>query len=164
MQINFGVTDPGSVQFGDPIIYIIPTEAYKELWDEAGNPVVSDQLAALEDLLADRPDLSTANLPVLPFEACQVMGASNLGIIAHSEYLDIPWGSGVRFVATPMQGVDVILNRNVVYIEQGLTVILHFSAALPAPWPVKSRDWQLARSAPVLVPESGRFSRHAALG
>jgi hypothetical protein len=33
----------------------------------------------------------------------------------------MPWGSGIRFVATPMQGVDVILNRNVVYIEQGLT-------------------------------------------
>jgi hypothetical protein len=44
MQINFGVTDPGSVQFGDPIIYIIPTEAYKQLWDAAGNPVVSDRL------------------------------------------------------------------------------------------------------------------------
>ena len=35
--------------------------------------------------------------------------------------MDAPWGSGVRFVATPMQGIDVILNRNVVYIEQGLT-------------------------------------------
>jgi hypothetical protein len=121
MQVNFGVTDPGSVQFGDPIIYIIPTEAYKELWDEAGNSVVSDRLGALEDLLADRPDLATAQLPLLPFEAYQVMGAGNLGIIAQSEYLDTPWGSAVRFVATPMQGVDVILNRSVVYIEQGLT-------------------------------------------
>jgi len=121
VQVNFGVTDPGSVQFGDPIIYIIPTEAYKELWNEAGNSVVSDRLGALEDLLADRPDLATAQLPVLPFEAYQVMGAGNLGIIAQSEYLDMPWGSGVRFVATPMQGIDVILNRNVVYIEQGLT-------------------------------------------
>jgi hypothetical protein len=60
-------------------------------------------------------------MPVLPFEAFQVMGAGNLGIIAQSEYLDMPWGSGVRFVATPMQGVDVILNRSLVYIEQGLT-------------------------------------------
>ncbi len=121
MQINFGVTDPGSVQFGDPINYIIPTEAYKQLWDEAGNTVVSDRLMMQEDLLTDRPDLATVQMPVLPFEAYRLMEAGNLGIIAQSEYLDMPWGSGIRFVATPMQGVDVILNRSAVYIEQGLT-------------------------------------------
>ena len=121
LQVNFGVTDPADVQFGDPIIYIIPTEEYKALWDEAGNSAVSDRLTMLEDLLAERPDLDTARLPVLPFEAYKVMGAGNLVVTAQREYLDMPWGSGVRFVAAPMQGVDVILNRNVVYIEQGLT-------------------------------------------
>ena len=78
MQVNFGVADPADVQFGDPIIYIILTEAYKQLWDEAGNSSVSDRLAILEDLLADRPDLANAQLPVLPFEAYQVMGAGTL--------------------------------------------------------------------------------------
>jgi hypothetical protein len=121
MQINFGVTDSADVQFGDPIIYIIPVEQYKQLWDDAGNSAVSDRLVTLEELLADKPDLATAHLSVLPFEAYKVMGAGNLGIIAQPEYLDVPWGSGFRFVATPMQGVDVILNRSAVYIEQGLT-------------------------------------------
>jgi hypothetical protein len=121
VQVNFGVTDPAEVQFGDPIIYIIPTGEYKELWDEAGNSAVSTRIDTLEDLLADRPDLATSKLPVLPFEAYKVMGAGNLGIVAQPEYLDTPWGSGVRFVAAPMQGVDVILNRTVVYIEQALT-------------------------------------------
>jgi len=121
VQVNFGVTDPAEVQFGDPIIYIIPTEEYRQLWDEAGNSAVSTRIDTLEDLLADRPDLATSKLPVLPFEAYKVMGAGNLGIVAQPEYLDMPWGSGVRFVAAPMQGVDVILNRTVVYIEQGLT-------------------------------------------
>ena len=121
IQINFGVTDPADVQFGDPIIYIIPTEAYKQLWDEAGNSAVSDRLVRLEELLADRPDLDTARVPVLPFEANRVMGSGNLAIVAQREYLDMPWGSGIRFAAAPMQGVDVILNRNLVYIEQGLT-------------------------------------------
>ncbi len=121
VQVNFGVTDPADVQFGDPIIYIVPTEAYKQLWDDAGNTSVSDRLAQLENILAERPDLATARIPVLPFEAFQVMGAGNLGVVAQAEYLDMPWGSGIRFVAVPMQGVDVILNRNVVYIEQGLT-------------------------------------------
>jgi hypothetical protein len=121
VQVNFGVTAPADVEFGDPIIYIIPTEEYRQLWDDAGNTVVTDRLAMLEELLAERPDLASANLPVLPFEAFQVMGAGNLGIVAQSEYLDTPWGSGIRFVAAPMQGVDVILNRSVVYIEQGLT-------------------------------------------
>jgi hypothetical protein len=114
-QVNFGVTDPPDVQFGDPIIYIIPTEAYKQLWDEAVNASVSDWLAQLEEMLAERPDLATARIPVLPSEAFRVMGAGNLGIIAQQKYLDMPWGSGIRSVATPMQSVDVILNRNVVY-------------------------------------------------
>jgi hypothetical protein len=121
VQVSFGVTDPADVQFGDPIIYIIPTEEYKQLWDDAGNTVVSDRLSMLEELLAESPDLASANLPVLPFEAFRVMGAGNLGIVAQSEYLDTPWGSSISFVAAPMQGVDVILNRSVVYIEQGLT-------------------------------------------
>jgi hypothetical protein len=121
VQVNFGVNDPADVQFGDPIIYIIPTEAYQEYWDEAGNSSVNDRLAMLEELLAERPDLATARLPVLPFEAYRVMGAGNLVVTAQREYVDTPWGSGVRFVAAPMQGIDVILNRNVVYIEQGLT-------------------------------------------
>jgi hypothetical protein len=121
MQINFGVTDPKDVQFGDPIIYIIPTEAYKKTWDDADKSVVSDRLAQLEELLAERPDLATVDFPVLPFEAYQVMGAGNLGVISQAEYLDTPWGSGIRFLATPMQGVNPIINRNVVYIEQGLT-------------------------------------------
>ncbi|UCG25094.1 MAG: hypothetical protein JSW55_03610 [Chloroflexota bacterium] len=121
VQVNFGISDRADVQFGDPIIYIIPTEAYQGLWDEAGNSAVSDRLAMLEELLADRSDLATARLPVLPFEAYRVMGAGNLAVTAQREYVDTPWGSGVRFVAAPMQGIDVILNRNVVYIEQGLT-------------------------------------------
>ena len=121
MQVNFGVTDPADVQFGDPIIYIIPTEDYKQLWDDAGNYAVSDRLQMLEELLDERPDLATARLPILPSEAYQVMGAGNLGIVAQPEYLDTPWGSAVRFVAAPMQGVGVVLNRSVVYIEQGLT-------------------------------------------
>lgn len=121
IQINFGVTDAVDVQFGDPIIYIIPTEAYKQLWDDAGNPTVSDRLQNLEEILADRPDLAEARVPVLPPEAYRVMGAGNLGVIAQAEYLDLPWGSGIRFVATPMQSPNPILNQNVVYIEQGLT-------------------------------------------
>jgi len=121
VQVYFGVTDPAEVLFGDPIIYIIPTEEYKQLWDEAGNSAVSTRIETLEDLLADRPDLATAKLPVLPFEAYKVMGAGNLGIVAQAEYLDMLWGSGIRFVATPMQSIDVILNRNTIYIEQGLT-------------------------------------------
>jgi heat shock protein HslJ len=121
LQVNFGVTDPADVQFGDPIIHIIPTEEYKALWDEAGNSAVSDRLTMLEDLLAERPDPATARLPVLPFEAYQVMGAGNLGVIAQREFLDAPWGCGIRFLATPMQDINPILNRSVVYIQQGLT-------------------------------------------
>jgi hypothetical protein len=33
----------------------------------------------------------------------------------------MPWGSGLRFVAAPMQSPNPILNSSVVYIEQGLT-------------------------------------------
>ncbi|NCF64982.1 MAG: hypothetical protein GWP61_03350 [Chloroflexi bacterium] len=121
IQVNFGVTDPADVQFGDPILYIIPVEEYKQLWDEAGNTAVSNNLNNLESILKDKPDLNTASLSALPYEAYVSIGAGNLAVTPQKEYLDTPWGSAVRYVARPMQGVDVILNYGVAYIAQGLT-------------------------------------------
>jgi hypothetical protein len=75
IQVNFGVTDPADVQFGDPILYIIPVEEYKQLWDEAGNTAVSNNLNNLESILKDKPDLNTASLSALPYEAYVSIGA-----------------------------------------------------------------------------------------
>ena len=68
-------------------------------------------------------------LPVLLFllfgsiAASRLMGAGNLGVIAQREYLDAPWGSGIRFLATPMQDINPILNRSVV-ATQGVNLDL----------------------------------------
>ena len=52
IEINFGVTDPADKQPGDPIMYIIPVTAYEQMWDQAGNPYVTDDHH--QDLHVDR--------------------------------------------------------------------------------------------------------------
>lgn len=120
IQINFG--DSAEVQVDDPIIYIIPTEAYKQLWDEAGDTVVSEKIAMLEELLDKKPDPNTVRSPImLPYEAYQVMISPHLLSFVQSEYLDWPWGSGLRYIGILLEDIRPILNREIVYIEQGLT-------------------------------------------
>ena len=48
IEVLFGVTDPADRQPYDPIMYIIPVEAYEAMWTDAGNDIVAttmDQIA-----------------------------------------------------------------------------------------------------------------------
>ena len=47
IEINFGVVDPKMQQSGDPIIYIIPVDAYRQMWDQAGNPSISNTISKI---------------------------------------------------------------------------------------------------------------------
>ena len=48
IEILFGVTDPADRQPSDPIMYIIPVNAYRAEWDAAGNPSVSKTIDSIE--------------------------------------------------------------------------------------------------------------------
>jgi hypothetical protein len=121
IQVNLGVTDPKDVSYGDPILYIIPVQEYEQLWDKAGNDSVARSLAMLEDLLANRPDLAEASIPRLPHEAYVATGAGGDVLGVQRQYLDLPWGSGVRQISSHMQSPNPITNRGLTYVEQGLT-------------------------------------------
>jgi len=120
VQINFGVTDPSDRQYGDPILYIIPVDAYIELWEAAGNTAVTESIAQLKALLSGQPEpVPTSSIPVLPYE--EVSGVVDIGV--QGEYLTTSMGPGVRFVGRFTQGPNPVTNENppLFYIYQGFT-------------------------------------------
>jgi hypothetical protein len=118
IQINFGVVDPKDKQPGDPVIYIIPVEAYKQLWESAGDESVTSKLERLDTLLAEKLDLSfISGIPVLPSE--EIGGVGDLAV--QGKYVDWSMGSGVRFVGRFVQDPNPVTNQGLRYVFQGLS-------------------------------------------
>lgn len=116
VQINFGGLSPSSRQPRDAVLYIIPAAAYRALWDEAGNPLVGEQLDALADWVGRRPAaVRSRNLPVLPIEEA---GAVN-DLAVQGRYLDFGAWDGIRFVGRFAQGPIPVTNEDLRYIFQG---------------------------------------------
>jgi heat shock protein HslJ len=110
-EVTFG-------QPGAPIIYIIPTEDYKKLWDVNDNPLVSNSLAKLEDLLSQKPSpFNTCCMSALPVE---MAGGLN-DIVAQGRYLPIQSGEGLRFVGRFMQDANPAANGQFYYVFQGFS-------------------------------------------
>ncbi|MFN2160179.1 MAG: META domain-containing protein [Anaerolineales bacterium] len=104
----------------EPIIYIVPVDAYQELWDSSGDQAVSDAIQDLADLLAEKPEpIPSSSLPVLPFE--EVSARPDIQVA--SAYLDTLQGSGVRFVTRFTSNPDPITNDNppLFYTFQGFS-------------------------------------------
>ena len=69
IEINFGATDPADRQPGDPIMYIIPVDAYRDLWTQAGNPYVAQTIDQIFRLTVALPTPAPVmGLPALPPE------------------------------------------------------------------------------------------------
>jgi heat shock protein HslJ len=116
IQINFGAADPKDKQPGDPVIYIIPVKAYKQLWEGAGDQGVSITVDMQLEMLQDRsPAFPTNGVPVLPFE--EIAGYNDLAVQGH--YLDFGRFSGMRFVGRHVQDPNPIANEGLRYIFQG---------------------------------------------
>ncbi len=106
-------TEPGSVT---GYVSVYPVEAYRAIWDVAGDPFVNDALAQLETLLSEQPAEPAPPMPVLP-----QLPATN-DFAAQVAYLDLPGGgSGVRFIGRFVQDVSPIENFQLRYVFQGLT-------------------------------------------
>lgn len=94
-QINFGVTNPAERQPGDPIIYVIPVQAYEQLWAGNGDQSVINAIDELQKLLIDKTDpFPSDGIPVLPFEEF----SGDLDLVVQGEYLTTTMGNGLRFV------------------------------------------------------------------
>ncbi len=116
-----GLPEHAEVTFGQPgapILYIVPVEEYKKLWDVNGNPMVGNSLAKLEDLLSQKPSpFNNCCMPALPAE---MAGGLN-DIVAQGRYLPIQMGEGMRFVGRFMQDANPVANGQFYYVFQGFS-------------------------------------------
>lgn len=116
IEINFGTLDPAANNPSDPIIYIIPADAYVAMWDAAGNNSVSTQMQQLRTLISAKPQtVPSTGMPVLPME--EVGGVLDLAV--QGKYMDFGTWDGFRFVGRFSQGPNPVTNQGLQYIFQG---------------------------------------------
>jgi hypothetical protein len=96
--------------FLEPQILVFPTQAYSEL-----NPLAAQRIAALRQLLAERPAAFPQEMPFLP-----VLNAAQVIHVQHA-YLNFQNGSGVRYLTQHDQAFLPINNEELIYTFQGLT-------------------------------------------
>lgn len=150
IEINFGTLDPKNRQFNDPIMYIIPVDAYRQMWDNAGNPSVSATIDKIFNLTVALPvPPPAAGMPALPPEAIQ--GVNDLAAALHRvKYeADSASKSGYRFVGRWAQDANPVSNQGLRYVYQGFTndgrYLVSFiypvtTTALPAPGAIPADD------------------------
>ena len=114
IQVLFnGVTDPRKRPPGDPVIYIIPVEAYRQMWDEHESRAVSDELRKIDEYIQQLPEPSPVRgMPVLPLE-------ETFGINDFVTQLR-PAEGGFRFVGRFAMDATPLTNEGLRYIYQGL--------------------------------------------
>jgi len=117
VQVNFVAPDAGDTQPGNPILYIIPVDAYVSLWNKQDDPAVADSVAAWREILTEDAVFPSDGLPVLPFE--QTPGVNDLAV--QEENLDFYKGAGVRFVGRFSIVPQVVTNEELYYIFQGFS-------------------------------------------
>ncbi len=123
IQINFGVADPAYKQPGDPILYIIPVDAYEQMWDEADNPYVANSIDSIYKwTVALQSPPPTAGLPALPPE--EVSGVNDLAVQIDRAASDAQSASksGYRFVGRWAQDANPVTSDVPLrYTYQGFT-------------------------------------------
>lgn len=126
IEILFGVTDPANRQPGDPIMYLIPVNAYRAQWDAAGNPSVSKTIDAIEQFAFTMPSPApTSGMPALP--SSEFVGYNDLAVqveraVPVSELnLTSSTQTGYRFVGRWAQDANPVTNQGLRYVYQGFT-------------------------------------------
>ncbi|MCB0016144.1 MAG: META domain-containing protein [Anaerolineales bacterium] len=123
IELLFDAADQAEHLPGDPILYLIPVEAYQQMWDEAGNTAVANILAHIADrtYITNMPGSVTA----LPFE--EIGGIKDLTTQLGRA---VPFGhlnetsaaqSGYRFVGRWTQDANPLTNQGLTYVYQGFT-------------------------------------------
>ena len=128
MQVLFGGTsDPNEVTPSDPVMYIIPVNSYRKLWEDAGNDAVTRTIQEIQDLnfLLTSP-APTSGYPALPFEQIGA-GANDVAVQVGKA---IPQNGlnttsstqdGYRFVGRWVQDATFVSNHGPRYVYQGFT-------------------------------------------
>lgn len=122
IEVLFAPNEADAQQADAPILYLIPVDAYRAMWDAAGNPRVS---ATIDDVfqwtIALQSPPPTSGLPALPPE--EVTGANDLAVqIGRTEpQAESASRSGYRFVGRWAQDANPVTNQGLRYVYQGFT-------------------------------------------
>jgi heat shock protein HslJ/uncharacterized lipoprotein YbaY len=127
IEILFGgAMDPADRQPGDPIMYIIPSNTYRKMWDDAGNDSVTRTMQSIQELnFVLTSPAPTSGYPVLPYE--EVAGVNDLAVqvgkaVSQAELnTTSATQDGYRFVGRWAQDANPVTNQNLRYVYQGFT-------------------------------------------
>jgi heat shock protein HslJ len=128
IQILFGgTTDPNDVRPGDPVMYIIPVNPYRQMWDDAGNDSVTRIIQKIQELNFVLPSPSpTSGYPALPYEQVGT-GVNDVAVqvgkaIAQNDLnMTSATQDGYRFVGRWVQDATMVSNYGPRYVYQGFT-------------------------------------------
>jgi hypothetical protein len=129
----------------NPMGLHVPSEAQIQIYPTEGlNEEVQPFVAALQQILTDRPDLSiyevTAAEMNIDDPALGLLPPSNAQQVFRSQakYVDFIGGSGVRYLTMLSQGLVPVSNQDLFYTFQGLTddgatyVAVYYPVSLPS--------------------------------
>ncbi len=123
IQIVFNqVTRPADREPGAPVIYLIPIDAYRQLWEEHESRTVSDLINRIARVSAELPDPKPVRgLPVLPLE--ETFGVNDFATqLRHPVSAEESASkTGFRFVGRFAMEAAPITNHGLRYMYQGFT-------------------------------------------
>jgi hypothetical protein len=128
----------------NPMGLYVPAEAQIQIYPAEGlNEEVQPIVAALQQILAERPDLSTYEVTAAGMNIDDpelgLLPPSNAQQVFRSQaaYVDFIGGSGVRYLTMLSQGLMPVSNQDLFYTFQGLTddgttyVAVYYPVSLP---------------------------------
>ncbi len=123
VEILFGASSLEERQPNSPIMYIIPVDAYAEMWDAADNSAVSQTIESIFRMMVILPQpAATSGYPALPFEEIGA-GYNDLAVQVGRVTPDENSASrsGYRFVGRWQQDANPVTNQGLRYVYQGFT-------------------------------------------
>ncbi len=118
-RIEFTPENEGETAAAAPVLYVIPVEAYRALWAEAGDLGVDGALTALiMTIEAGARPFQDGGVPGLPVEH---VGTAFNDLAAQGEYLALENVTGLRFVGRFVQQPVAVSNDGMTYVFLGFS-------------------------------------------
>ncbi|HEX2988147.1 MAG TPA: hypothetical protein VHS06_08255, partial [Chloroflexota bacterium] len=123
LSVGFGLIDQPGPRAYLPVMYIVPTESYAQLWEQNGNRSVTKAISRIQELAQQIPSPTPIRgMPLLPYEL--TTGVNDLAVqikpVIGGENSAL--GTGFRYVGRFAQDANPVTdNGRLCYIYQGFT-------------------------------------------